>query len=57
MNILEMLKGKKTYIVVMIIALQALVSYLDGSISVADAINQVLMATGLGTLRAGVSKG
>lgn len=51
-KILELLKGKKTYIIVVIIALQALVSFLNGEVSMADAINQVLLGAGLGTLRA-----
>jgi hypothetical protein len=55
-NVLDFLKGKKTYIIVAIIALQALSSYLDGSINLAEAINQVLLGAGLGTLRAGVAK-
>lgn len=56
MSVIDFLKGKKTYIIVAIIALQALSAYLDGSLSMAEAINQVLLGAGLGTLRAGVAK-
>lgn len=51
-----MLKGKKTYIIMGVIILQAVLAYLSGDVSLQEAINQVLLGTGLGALRAGVAK-
>lgn len=53
---LEFLQGKKTYLV-MVLAIGGIgMGWLNGEMNAAEAINAGLMALGLGTLRAGVSK-
>ncbi|HEV2747605.1 MAG TPA: hypothetical protein VGW34_09945 [Allosphingosinicella sp.] len=54
MNVIQYLKGKKTYIAAAIAALSALLGYLNGELGGADALE--LAATGIigATLRAGI---
>ena len=50
-----MLKGKKTYIVVVGGVLAAIASYLQGMTDVAEVVNQILILLGVGALRIGVA--
>jgi type IV secretory pathway VirB2 component (pilin) len=52
-NIIELLKGKKTYIVAIIAVLVSLLGYLDGSMSSVEALYAVLAALGFTSVRAG----
>tara|TARA_R100001086_G_scaffold180400_1_gene100161 strand:- start:1406 stop:1591 length:186 start_codon:yes stop_codon:yes gene_type:complete len=49
------LQGYKTYMVAIIAVLTAILAWLTGEASLFEAIEAVLFATGLGTLRAGVA--
>lgn len=51
---LEKLQGKKTYIVAFGVVVSAVVSFLVGDATLAQAISTALEGTGLATLRAGV---
>jgi hypothetical protein len=53
--VLLFLQGKKTYVVVAGIVVSAVYSFIDGSTDLQGAINQVLGALGLATLRSGVN--
>lgn len=48
------LQGYKTYIIAAIAVFSALLAFTNGDASLFEAINAVLLALGLGTLRAGV---
>lgn len=50
------LAGKKTYITAVLMILTAVANYLTGDAGLSDTINQVLLAFGMGFLRAGVAK-
>lgn len=52
---LKSLAGYRTYIIAAGAVIAAVVSFLAGDISLADAINNGLVAAGLAGLRAGVS--
>ena len=59
---MEKLKGKKTYIVAVLMFLTSLTHLLTGEMSLvefaaSEHLNTLLEAIGLGTLRAGVAKG
>jgi hypothetical protein len=56
MQALEWLKGKKTYIVAAALVLTALSGFVTGDVTLAQAVDQVLIGLGIGTLRAGVAK-
>lgn len=49
-----MLKGKKTYIVAVGAVVAAVVAFLTGEMTLAEAINSGLVGAGLATLRAAV---
>lgn len=49
-----MLQGKKTYIVAVGAVVAAVVSFLTGEMTLAEAINSGLIGAGLATLRAAV---
>lgn len=49
-----MLQGYKTYIIAAIAVLSAILAYKTGQADLFETINAVLLALGLGTLRAGV---
>lgn len=49
---LKMLEGKRTYIVALGAVVAALVGYLAGEMTVAEAVNAALIGSGLATLRA-----
>lgn len=53
---LDMLKGKKTYIAAAGMALSALAAYLGDAIDGATLVQRLVEAVGLATLRAGVKK-
>lgn len=53
-SIRTLLQGKKTYLVAALLILTALLGFIDGA-SLADTIDQILIALGLGSLRAGVT--
>jgi len=55
-KVIEFLKGKKTYIVMIIGILTAIVGYVDGALPLAEFITAVLGAIGMMAMRAGVSK-
>ena len=52
---LDHLKGKKTYSLVIAGILAAMAGYLSGEMTVAQTVEAVLIALGLATLRHGVS--
>jgi hypothetical protein len=52
----EMLDGKKTYLVAIVLIVYAVAGYLSGHMSLDEAIRNVLDGLGLGFLRAGVQK-
>ena len=54
---IEWLKGKKTYLVCVAGILAAVIGYLNGEISMAQAIEAIFIAIGGITLRAGVKNG
>jgi len=47
-----MLEGKRTYIVAIGAVVAAVVAFLTGEMTVAEAVNSALIGTGLATLRA-----
>lgn len=49
-----MLQGKKTYIVAFGAVVAAVVAFLTGEMTLAEAVNSGLVGAGLATLRAGV---
>lgn len=53
MNILE---GKKTYLVATLIVISGVLSYVTGEMTLEQAILAVLNGLGLGSLRAGIAK-
>lgn len=53
---MDFLNGKKTYIVAAGIVVAAVVSFLTGELTLADALVRALEGLGLAGLRAGVSK-
>ena len=55
-NLLEWLKGKKTYITAIVYAIAAILNE-TGILVVPDIVFQVLAALGLITLRSGISNG
>ncbi len=57
MKIIETLKGKKAYIIAAGMILYALLGWLNGQMPQDKAVELVLEALGLGSLRAGISKG
>jgi len=56
MSIFEKLQGKKTYLIMGFMVLQAIYAFCTGDATLGDAVSQALLGTGLGTLRAGVKK-
>lgn len=50
----EALQGYKTYIIAIIAVFSALLAFTNEQASFFEALNAILLATGLGTLRAGV---
>ena len=52
----EFLSGKKTYIVAIGAVVAVAVSFLNGDLTVGEAVQATLGALGLATLRAGVTK-
>ena len=54
-TIREKLQGYKTYIVAAVAVLTAILAWLTGEANIFDTINAIMLATGLGTLRAGIS--
>lgn len=50
------LEGKKTYIVAAAVVLTALGAFLNGDLTLIQAVEQALVGMGIGTLRAGVAK-
>lgn len=54
---MEWLSGKKTYIVMIGVIVSAVVAFTTGEATLSEAIATALTGLGLGTLRAGVSKG
>ena len=51
------LDGKKTYLLVLASLVHVAYLFLNGDVAAGDALNQALVALGIGTLRAGVAKG
>ena len=51
-----MLQGKKTYLVVIISILTAVVSYLNGSLDLAGLVTAILASLGLGGIRSAIGK-
>jgi hypothetical protein len=49
------LVGYRTYIIAIMIIVQAVGAFLTGDMTLAEAVNAALLGTGLGALRAGVS--
>jgi len=49
---IEFLKGRKTYLLLALAVISALISFATGQIDVATCIAAILTATGVGTLRA-----
>lgn len=49
------LQGKKTYIIAVLAIFSALLAFANGTASIFEVVNAILVATGLGTLRAGVT--
>lgn len=52
---MEMLQGKRTYILALGAVVAAAVAYLTGEMTLAEAVNSALVGAGIGTLRAGVA--
>ena len=52
----EFLQGKKTYLVAFGVVVAVLISWVNGDLTLADAIVKGLEGVGLATLRAGVGK-
>ena len=50
-----MLEGKKTYIVMVVGLVAVWGAFLQGALTVADAVNQSVILLGIGGLRAGVA--
>lgn len=48
------LRGRKTYLVAAIAILSALLSWVNGDASLFDAVDTILLALGIGSLRAGM---
>lgn len=57
MNVLELLQGKKSYIIAAAIILTALGAFLNGDVTLVQAIETVLAGLGLASLRAGIAGG
>lgn len=53
---MDFLQGKKTYIVAFGVVVAVAVSFLNGDLTLADALVKGLEGLGLATLRAGVAK-
>ncbi len=51
---MKTLEGKKTYIVAALLVVKALLSWLSGDATVSEALDMILLGTGLGALRAGI---
>ena len=51
----EALQGYKTYIIAVIAVFSAILAFTNGQASFFEAVNAILLATGLGTLRSGVA--
>ncbi len=47
------LQGKKTYILAALIVVQSALAFVGGDVTLMEAVNQILMGLGLGTLRLG----
>ena len=54
---MKFLQGKKTYLVALGAILTAVGGFLQGDYTAAEAIQQGVMALGMGTLRMGISGG
>ena len=52
----QWLQGKKTYLVVVSALLGAVIAYLNGDLSLVQALQTIAAALGFGALRSGVSK-
>lgn len=53
--LLEYLRGKRTYLVSTILVLTAILSWIDGDATKFETVQNILIALGLSSLRAGVA--
>lgn len=56
MDIMNLISGKKTYIVAVLTIIYAVTAYFTGNMDLNTATQMVLGGAGLGALRAGVTK-
>lgn len=54
-KIVDFIRGKRTYIVSTTLVLTAVLSYVDGQTGMFEMVENILIALGLSSLRAGVS--